>query len=122
VYYQLYTKAGEIPSKVAISPEEPSLGRIRADSVTPPHTPSAIRRRISKVEGVPALASAKLFADISCETPMKETHIPLINGKCPGLPLSSPMALIADKTQNIVSTKPSDPYTRKIKARRDTSE
>jgi hypothetical protein len=122
VYYQLYTKNGEMASKVAIAPEEPSLGRIHADSVAPPHTPSAIRGRISKVEGVSALASAKLFADRSCETPMTDTHIPLINGKCPGLNLSLPMALVADRTQLIVSTEPSDSYTRKIKSRHDTSE
>jgi hypothetical protein len=96
VYYQLYAKDGEIPSKVAIVPEEPSLGRIRADSVAPPHTVSSIRRRISKVEGKPLFTSAKLFADRWCETPMKETHVPIIYGKCPGLSRDQPMALVSD--------------------------
>ena len=42
VYYLLYADGYEIPSKVANDPEEPSIGRIRADSVAPPHNPSSI--------------------------------------------------------------------------------
>jgi hypothetical protein len=119
VYYQLYTKDGEMASKVAISPEEPSLGRIRADSVAPPHTPSSLRRCISRVEGNSALASAKLFSDRSCKTPMKETNISIITGRCPGLTCNQPMALVTDKIQDVVSP---IPYTIRIKSRHDHSE
>jgi hypothetical protein len=93
-------------SKAAISHDEPSLGRIRADSVTPPHTPLSIRRRISRVEGKPEIAYAKLFADRLHKTPMKETHISVISGRCPGLTLKQPMALVVDETQDVVSPLP----------------
>ena len=43
VYYLLYADGYEMPSKVAIDPDEPSLGRIRADSVAPPHSPTSIK-------------------------------------------------------------------------------
>jgi hypothetical protein len=85
VYYRLYADDGEMPSKVAIDPEEPSLGRIRADSITPPHSPLTIKRCISKVERSPEFASADaaVFADITCNTPLKEGHISIIRTDCP---------------------------------------
>jgi hypothetical protein len=108
VYYQLYTLDGETPSKVAFMPEEPSLGRIRADAVALPHTTASIRRHISRVEDNPALASAGIFADRSCETSMNETYIPILTGRCPGLTPDQPMALVIDA--------PSGPYAKKIKS------
>ena len=50
VYYLLYADKYEMPSKVTIDPEELSLGRIRADSVAPLHSPASIKRCISRVE------------------------------------------------------------------------
>ena len=81
-------------SKVAIDPEEPSLGRIRADSVPPPHSSASIKRCISRVERNPELANAEIFADISCETPLKEGHIPILCTDCPGLSPDKPMAIV----------------------------
>jgi WD40 repeat protein len=75
VYYLLYSEDFEMPSKVAFDPEEPSLGFIRVDRVAPPQTLSSILRYISRVEGNPALSSANLFANISCDTPLTEGHI-----------------------------------------------
>jgi hypothetical protein len=92
VYYQLYADDSEMPSKVAIDPEEPSLGCIRADSIVPPHSPASIKRCVSRVEKTPALAHADLFADISCDTPLKEGHILLTDG--PGLSPDEPMAIV----------------------------
>jgi hypothetical protein len=83
-----------MPSKVAIDPEEPSLGRIRADSVPPLHSAASIKRCISRVERTPELADAKLFADISCKTPLKEGHIPIFRTDCPGLSPNKPMAIV----------------------------
>ena len=83
-----------MPSKVAIDPEEPSLGRIRADSVPPPHSAASIKRCISRVERNPELANAALFADISCKTPLKEGHIPILRTDCPGLSPDKPMAIV----------------------------
>ena len=83
-----------MPSKVAIDPEEPSLGRIRADSVAPPHSPASIKRCISRVERTPELAHADLFAGISCKTPLKEGHISILHTDCPGLSPNEPMAIV----------------------------
>ena len=83
-----------MPSKVAIDPEEPSLGRIQAESVAPPHGPASIKRCISRVERTPAVAHADLFAGISCKTPIKEGHISILHTDCPGLSPNDPMAIV----------------------------
>ena len=94
VYYLLYADDYEIPSKVAIDPEEPSLGRIRVDSVAPPQSLTSIKRCISRVEGNPALFHADLFADTSCDMPLKEGHISTLRTDGPGLSPNEPMAIV----------------------------
>ena len=94
VYYLLYADNYELPSKVAFDPEEPSLGRIQTDSILPPHTPVTIKRRISRVERTPAISYADLFADISCNTPLKEEHISFLRTDYPGLSAKEPMAIV----------------------------
>ena len=94
MYYRLYADDYEMSSKVAFDPEEPCLGRIRADSVTPPHSPASIKRCISRVEKTPALAHAHLFANVSCNTPLKEGHISIFHTDDPGLSPNEPMAIV----------------------------
>jgi len=94
LYYLLYADEYEMPSKVAFDPEEPSLGRIRADSIAPPHSPASIKRCISRVERTPELAHADLFADISSDNPLKEGHISILRTDSPGLSPSEPMAIV----------------------------
>jgi hypothetical protein len=106
VYYLLYDKDGESPSKVSFDPEQPSLGRIRADSVAPCHTPASLKRRISRVEKNPALAVADLLADVSCDSPMKEVYMQILNGDVPGLSQYEPMVLVQDVV-----------YTRRVRAK-----
>ena len=98
----LYADGYEMPSKVAIDPEEPSLGRIRADSVPPPHSPTSIKRCISRVERTPALAYADLFADTSCNTPLKEGQISILSTDGPGLSPNEPMAIVQAKTPSSI--------------------
>ena len=73
VYYMLYGINYEMPSKVAFDPEEPTLGRIWAVYIAPLHSPTSIKRCISRVERNPVLAwpgHADLFPDASCaDTP-----------------------------------------------------
>ena len=84
-----------MPSKVGIDPDQPSLGRIRVDSVAPPHCPTSIKRCISRVEGNPALAwYADLFADTSCDIPFKEGHISILRNDGRGLSPNEPMAIV----------------------------
>jgi hypothetical protein len=94
VYYLLYANKSAIPSKVAFDPEERSLGRIRADSIAPPHSPASIKRCISRAEGNPALADALLFVDISSDTPLKEGPISILHTDGPGLSPDEPMAIV----------------------------
>ena len=96
VYYLLFADDCAMPSKVAIDPEEPSLGHIRADSVAPPHSLASIKRCISRVERTPALAHANLFADISCDAPLNEGHISIPHTDCPGLSPNEPMAIVIE--------------------------
>jgi len=96
VYYLLYANGYEMASKVAIDPEEPALGCIWADSIAPPHNPTSIKRCISRVERNPALAQrhADLFADTSCDAPLKEGHISFLRTDGPGLSPNEPMAIV----------------------------
>ena len=94
VYYLLYADDYEMPSKVAFDPEKPSLGRIRADSISPPHSPSSIKRCISRVERAPAIIHADIFAAMLCDTPLKEDHISFLRSDGPGLSPFEPMAIV----------------------------
>ena len=94
MYYLLYANNSEIPSKVAFDPEEPSLGRVRADSVAPPHSLASIKRHISRVEEAPSFAKADLFEDISSDAPMEEYRISILGTDGPGLSPANPMAIV----------------------------
>ena len=96
MYYRLYVDDCEKPSKVAVDQEEPSLGRIQAASIVPPHNAATIKRCISRVEGIPELSYANLFANISCNAPLKEGHISILRTDCPGLSPKEPMAIVLD--------------------------
>ena len=99
MYYQLYANDCEIPSKVAFDHDEPSIGRIRADYIAPPHSPESIKRCISRVEGRPALLHADLFADTSCDTPLTEGHISILRTDGPGQSPEEPMAIVQAEVQ-----------------------
>jgi hypothetical protein len=101
VYYLLYDDGYEKPSKVAFDPEEPCLGRIRADSFAPPHSPTSIKQCISRVERNPALVNSNLFVDTSCDTPLKEGHISILRADGPGLSPNEPMAIVQVKSPSI---------------------
>ena len=99
VYYQLYSDGYEMPSKVANDPEEPSIGRIRADSITPPHSLTSIKLCISRVERNPGLVNSDIFADTSCDTPLTEGHISIFRTDGPGLSPNEPMAIVQADVQ-----------------------
>ena len=94
VYYLLYANDWVVPSKVAFDEEEPFLGRIRCDSVAPPHTLASIKRHNSRVEKTPGLANADLFANISSDAPLKEGNISIFGTDVPGLSPYEPMAIV----------------------------
>jgi hypothetical protein len=90
----LFADDCDMPSKMAIDPEEPSVGCIRTDSIAPPHTPTSILQCISRVEKTPAFGFADLFADISCDTPLTESHISFLRNDGPGQTLDKPIAIV----------------------------
>ena len=110
VYYLLYADDCGVPSKVAYDPEEPSLGRIQAESVAPPHSPASIKRCISRVEKIPALAHAEIFADISCDAPLKEGYISILGTDGPGLSEDEPMSIIQTPIVQVESPIPEGRY------------
>jgi hypothetical protein len=94
VYYFLYGDNCAMRSNVAIDPEEPFLGRIRADFVAPPHSPITIKQCISREERTPFIR-ADLFADVSCDTPLNlYDHIQILLADAPGLSPNNPMAIV----------------------------
>ena len=101
MYYLLYADGYEMPSKVANDPEEPSLGRIRADSIAPPHSPTSIKLCISRVERNYGIANSDLFAEASCDTPLNEGRIPILRTDGPGLSPNEPMAIVQVKNPSI---------------------
>ena len=94
MYYLLYANNSDTTSKAAFDPDQPSLGRIRADSVAPPHSLASIKQHISRVEENPALASADLLADLSSDAPMEEGRIPILGSDGPGLSPDNPMCIV----------------------------
>ena len=94
VYYVLYADGCAIQSKAAFDFKKLFLGRIRVDSVAPPHSVASIKRCLSRVERNLAIAyAADLFVDISGETPLKEGHISLRTDG-PGMSPNAPIAII----------------------------
>ena len=116
MYYRLYANDCEIPSKVAVDQEEPSIGRIQADSIAPPHNPTSIKRCISRVERNPALLHADLFADTSSDSPLAEGHISILRTDGPGLSLDEPMAIVQVDVQVEVTSIPDGRYLIKNRA------
>ena len=116
VYYQLFADDYEIQSKVAFDRDEPSIGRIRADFIAPPHSPASIKRCISRVEGRPTLLHADLFADTSCDTPLTEGHISILRTDGPGQSPEEPMAIVQAEVQAEVTSIPDGRYIIKNRA------
>ena len=88
-----------MPSKVANDPEEPSIGRIRADSIPPPHTPTSIKLCISRVEGKPELVNSDLFMDTTSDSPLEDGHISILHSDGPGLSPDDPMSIVQADVQ-----------------------
>ena len=88
-----------MPSKVANDPEEPSVGRIRADFIAPPHSPTSIKLCISRVERNPGIVNSDLFADPSFDSPLTEGYISILRTDGPGMSPNEPMAIVQADVQ-----------------------
>jgi hypothetical protein len=96
VYYRLYTEDESIPSANPIYSNDPSLGRISADVVTPPHTAISLKRCLLAVENIDASISTSLFVTTSTQEPLDDkAKVWIVNFPGPGCTPNEPMALVA---------------------------
>lgn len=95
MYYRIYTEDGAIISKQPIyGSEDLSLGRIDIDTITPPHTITSVKLRIAKAEQLDNARNAKLFTDMSSESPMDATRVSILNSNRPGSDAAHPMVYV----------------------------
>jgi hypothetical protein len=96
VYYRLYTEDESIPSANPIYSNDPSLGRISANVVTPPHTAINLKRCLLAVEKIDASISTSLFITASTQEPLNDTtKVLIVTFPGPGCTPNEPMALVA---------------------------
>ena len=113
MYYQIFADHSVIPSKVFFDAGEPSIGRIRGDSVAPPHNLASLKRRISRVEEIPAIANADFFAG---DDPLREGYISILGTDGPGLSEDEPMSIIQTPIVQVESPIPEGRYGIKSRA------
>jgi hypothetical protein len=61
------------------------------------------------VEGNPALAYADLFADTSCDIPLKEGHISILGTQADGLRQNEPMAIVQRPNEPMATARVKNP-------------
>ena len=105
MYYQIFADYSVIPSKVYV--EEPSIGRIRSDSVAPPHNLASLKRRISRVEETPAIVNADFFAG---DDLLNEGYISILGTDGPGLSEDDPMSILQRPIVQVESPIPEGRY------------
>ncbi|KAF7351636.1 hypothetical protein MSAN_01596200 [Mycena sanguinolenta] len=97
LYYRLFTDTGEDVSKVSFNLNEPSLGRVERNLISPPHSPPTIRRYIAKVEGRPIYTYSEFYQNISAQQALKDNiYLPLARV---GLTQEDPIVLVQPKRQ-----------------------
>ncbi|KAJ7108124.1 hypothetical protein C8R44DRAFT_803658 [Mycena epipterygia] len=67
LYYRLYTRAGEQKSVRSFDSKQRALGRLERETIAPPRSALAVKRRIARVEGKLIYAFADLFTDLSAD-------------------------------------------------------
>jgi hypothetical protein len=96
IYYRLYTEDESIPSANPIYSNDPSLGRISANVVTPPHTAINLKRCLLALENIDASISTSLFITASTQEPLDDkARVLILKSPGPGCTPNEPMALVA---------------------------
>jgi hypothetical protein len=89
----MYTEDGPIRSTQPLNAADPSLSRIRARSMVPPHTAASLKRRLCRVEGV--TGPTTLFTTTCSSSPMDDgDHISFLTEASPGLTTQNPVAFL----------------------------
>ena len=106
MYYRVYNEDGAIRSLHPLNPNDPSLSRIYARSVAPPHAAASLKRRLCRVEGV--TGPTTLFATAASLSPMDDgDRISFLTEASPGLTTQNPMAFVVqtpNTERNILET------------------
>ena len=109
VYYRIYAEDGVIPSKTPVSPGDPFLARIEAESVPPPLTVKAVKGRIAKVENIKDCESTSLFLTPHSQSPINDNEkVTIFNGTGPGSRPQEPLAVVAKMSDSERSALESD--------------
>jgi hypothetical protein len=96
VYYRLYTEDESVPSVNPIYSNDPSLGCISANVITPPHTAISLKRCLLAVENIDASISTSLFVTASTKEPLADNaKVSIVQFPGPGCTPNEPMALVA---------------------------
>jgi hypothetical protein len=96
VYYRVYAEDGAIPSRNSATADDPFLGRIKANSIAPPHTVTSLKRCLAKFEAINDDAIIGLFLTPSSQSPMNSAgKVSLSSGTGPGSIPQEPLALVA---------------------------
>jgi hypothetical protein len=96
VYYRLYTEDESISSANPIYSNDPSLGCISANIVTPPHTAINLKRCLLAVENIDASISTSLFITASTQEALDDkAKVLIVKFPGPGCTPNEPMALVA---------------------------
>ncbi|KAJ7070461.1 hypothetical protein B0H15DRAFT_917922 [Mycena belliarum] len=95
LYYHLYARVGEAPSKAAFNLQEPAIGRILKNHIAPPRCALSVKRCIAAAEKNPIYAFAEMYSDISsCTTVSEEKVFDLYDDKCFGAMVGNPLVLV----------------------------
>jgi hypothetical protein len=106
VYYRVYNEHGRVRSLYPLNLNDPSLSRIYAMSVAPPHTAALVKRRLCRVEGV--TGPTTLFITTPGLSPMSDgDRIPVLSEASPGATSQNPITLLVQTrytNRNILET------------------
>jgi len=72
VYYRLFTENIGIPLTQPAFASDPYMGRVRANSITPPQTVHLIKRRLCKVENISDYLDSILYLSRSSRSPVDD--------------------------------------------------
>jgi len=96
IFYRVFAEDGAIPSSNPVYSDDPSLGRIVAKLVTPPHTALNLKRCLSGIENIDVNIMTSLYISASSQTPMDDSgRVSILAYPGPGCTPSEPLALVA---------------------------
>jgi hypothetical protein len=97
VYYRVYGRGSEMPCKKPIDSSDPSLSRVNANFITPPHAPHvarAIKHCLCSAEQILGPEWTQLFLQLSSQSELDDgTPVSLLPGM-EGCTPDDPMALV----------------------------